>query len=101
MGAGDETAELKFNRQAVQREPAGRAPPTSRNGQDVRPTGAKRPAPGPVTGAPPAKSTRFPPASAPRGGPPVRSSREGGREVACRQYQNGNCKYGSSCKFAH
>merc|ERR1712217_689849 len=52
--AGDETAELKFNRQAERPAP---------------PTGLKRPAPGRHESAPPAKSSRFP-TSTHRGGPP-------------------------------
>merc|ERR1712039_676631 len=58
--AGDETAEPKFNRQAVMRETQRPAPPAGRSGQDLRPTGVKRPAPGRVESAPPAKSTRYP-----------------------------------------
>merc|ERR1711920_52737 len=96
--AGDETAELKFNKQAAQRDNRP-APTASRPSQDLRPTGAKRPAPGPAAGAPASKSTRYI-GSASRGAPPPRRDNRDNRE-ACRQYQAGKCQYGSSCRFAH
>merc|ERR1712217_635839 len=66
--AGDETAELKFNRQAAGSQNPRLAPQGGRSSQDWRPTGEKRPASGHADSAPPAK--RYP-TSTYRSAPPT------------------------------
>merc|ERR1712226_1466326 len=56
--AGDETAELKFNRQAAMGNSSRPAPAPNRSGQDWRSGGVKRSAAG-YDSAPPAKSARY------------------------------------------